>query len=144
MSKWEEKEPKKNTNYITFYYDIETTQHYPVEGKVDTYEHKPNLLVCQAVCAECEHVVQNDYFCRVCKTPQQIFHNLNDHSVTVIEQFFNYLQSFPPCTEILLVAHNAKSFDGIFMLQEMIDMSFNHAMGSCIKKFLRSLIWKVL
>ncbi|XP_026287130.2 uncharacterized protein LOC113212583 [Frankliniella occidentalis] len=38
----------------------------------------------------------------------------------VMEQFFDYLQSFGPKTKILLVAHNAKAFDAMFALQEVI------------------------
>lgn len=125
MSKWEEKEKKPKWDYITIYYDIETTQYAPVEGKKDTFEHKPNLLISHAVCDGCSDIRQNDYFCTVCKNRQQIFHNLDDDSVNVMGQFLDYLQSFPMKTELLIVAHNAKSFDGIFVLQEVIARKLN-------------------
>ncbi|XP_026288119.2 uncharacterized protein LOC113213310 [Frankliniella occidentalis] len=35
-------------------------------------------------------------------------------------QFIDYLQSFPPKHELLLVAHNAKAFDGVLVLQELL------------------------
>ncbi|KAK3929146.1 putative DNA polymerase, partial [Frankliniella fusca] len=98
----------------------ETTQDTPVPGKEETYEHKPNLLVCQAVCDQCIGVKQNDFFCNVCKTRQHVFHNLDDPNVSVMGQFFDYLQSFGAKTEILAVAHNSKAFDSIFALQEII------------------------
>ena len=120
MSTWNEREKKEKWNYITIYYDIETTQCDPVEGKADTFEHKPNLLVTQAVCDKCCEIQQNDYFCTVCKNRQNVFHNLDGGSVNVMGQFLNYLQSYPSKTELLIVAHNAKSFDGIFVLQEVI------------------------
>ena len=119
MQKWAEKDKKEKLKYITIHYDIETTQCDPIEGKLDIFEHRPNLLVTQAVCDECSDVVQNYYFCNVCKTRQQIFHNLDDPNMNVMGQFINYLQSFKKC-EILLVAHNAKSFDAVFVLQEII------------------------
>ncbi|KAK3910262.1 putative DNA polymerase [Frankliniella fusca] len=120
MQPWAEKEKKRGWKYITVYYDIETTQHTPVEGKPDTYEHIPNLLVCQAVCEECAHIPHNDYFCTVCQTRQHIFHSLDDPNLNVMGQFFDYLQSFGPKTKILLAAHNSRSFDGVFVTQEVV------------------------
>ena len=121
MQRWEEKEKKQDYKYITIYYDIETTQCEPIEGKPDTFEHKPNVLVCQAVCDECAHINENNYFCTVCRNRQQMFHNLDNPNQNVIAQFINYLTSFPKKkTELLLVAHNAKSFDAIFILQELL------------------------
>jgi len=81
-----------------------------VEGKPGVFEHCPNLLVSQAVCDECSHIPQNVYFCTVCKTRQQVFHNLDDPNIHVMSQFINYLQSFPAKTELLIIAHNAKAF----------------------------------
>ena len=120
MQPWGEKEKKKDFKYLTVYYDIETTQCDPVEGRVDTFEHKPNLLVVHTVCDQCRDVPQNNYFCTVCRNRQNIFHNLDDPNLNVMGQFFDYLQSFQGKYEILLVAHNARSFDGIFALQEVI------------------------
>jgi hypothetical protein len=120
MQSWTEKELKEDVKYITIFYDIETTQCDPVEGKENTFEHKPNLLVCQAVCDECSNVTQNDYFCTVCKNRQHIFHNLDDRNINVMGQFIEYLQSFKGKHELILVAHNARSFDAVFVLQEII------------------------
>jgi hypothetical protein len=120
MQPWEEKEQKKDVKYLTVYYDIETDQSSPVPGLQNTFEHKPNLLVSHTVCDQCRNVTHNDYFCTVCRNRQNIFHNLDDPSLNVMSQFFDYLQSFKGKYEILLVAHNAKSFDGIFALQEVI------------------------
>jgi hypothetical protein len=120
MQPWTEKQPKKDVNYVTIYYDIETTQCDPVEGKENTFEHKPNLLVCQAMCEKCSNIVQNDYFCTTCKTRQHIFHNLDDPSINVMGQFIEYLRSFNGKYELTIVAHNARSFDAVFALQEMI------------------------
>ena len=75
MQGWGEREKKDKWKYITIYWDIETTQYDVVDGKPDTYEHKPNLIVCQAVCDDCVNVAQNDHFCTVCRTRQQVFHN---------------------------------------------------------------------
>lgn len=122
MAKWPDKKKKKDFSYITLYYDIETTQYHPVEGKEGTFEHRPNLLVCQAVCDACVDIAQNEHFCRVCKNRQHIFHTLDNEEGArgVMSQFFDYLSSFSAKTELLLVGHNAKSFDAIFVLQEVI------------------------
>ena len=125
MTKWEEKEKKKDVHYITVYYDIETTQCDPLEGKPDIFEHKPNLLVCHAVCDMCTDVEQNDYFCTVCNSRQNVFHILDDPQLSGMGQFFDYLKSISKKAQILLVAHNAKSFDALFVLQEVIARQLN-------------------
>ncbi|XP_026288125.2 uncharacterized protein LOC113213318 [Frankliniella occidentalis] len=120
MSKWSEKEKKKDYKYVNIYWDTECSQDKPVEGKEDTYEHVPNLIVTQAVCDECKDITQNEYFCAVCKTRQQIFHNLDDPELNVMGQFIDYLRSFPAKTKLLLIAHNSRSYDGPLVLQELI------------------------
>ncbi|XP_026291679.2 uncharacterized protein LOC113216148 [Frankliniella occidentalis] len=120
MQRWEEKEKNDKWSYHTVTYDIETSQCDPVEGQPDTLEHKPILLVSQTVCDACAHIQQDDYFCTHCKTRQHIFHCLDDPNINVMGQFLDYLQSFPAKSALLLVAHNAKAFDAIFALQEMI------------------------
>jgi hypothetical protein len=151
MTTWDEREKKKVWKYLTVHYDIETNQSSPVEGTDNTFEHKPNLVVCQTVCEKCSDIPQNDYFCTVCKTRQHTFHNLDDENINVMSQFFDYLQSFPAKTEILLIAHNSKSFDGVFALQEIIsrklkpDLILNGAKILCMKvgtwKFIDSLMF---
>ncbi|XP_052131334.1 uncharacterized protein LOC127751597 [Frankliniella occidentalis] len=151
MSGWTEPEKKKKWNYVTVFYDIETTQCDPVEGKANTFEHKPNLLVSQAVCDDCTNVPGNDHFCTVCKTRQQVFHNLDDPDANVMGLFLDYLQSFGPKTSVLIVAHNAKAFDAIFVLQELVkrdlkpDLILNGAKILCMKignwKFIDSLMF---
>ena len=119
MTSWREKERKKDVNYITVYYDIETTQCDPVEGLDDTFEHKANLLVSQTVCDECCHVPHIDNFCTACKARQHIFHSLDDRNVNVVGQFIDYLHSISRKSEILVIAHNAQSFDAVLCLQEV-------------------------
>jgi hypothetical protein len=151
MQPWEEKDKKKDWKYISIYYDIETTQCDPVEGKPNTFEHKPNLLISHAVCDDCNAIKQNDYFCTTCKSRQHIFHNLDDPSINVTAQFIDYLKSFPKKTELLIIAHNAKSYDGVFLLQELInrqikpDLILQGAKIICMKtgnwKFIDSLMF---
>ncbi|XP_026290878.2 uncharacterized protein LOC113215459 [Frankliniella occidentalis] len=118
------RKPKRpKVKYVNLYFDLETSQATPVEGKPGTFEHKPVLLVSQAVCDDCAHIEQNDYFCPTCKTRQQIFHNLDEQNIDVIAQFINYLQSFGPKTELLLMTHNGRSFDFVFFIQEIISRS---------------------
>jgi len=120
MQQWEPQEKKEKWSYHTIFYDIETTQCDEIEGKPGVFEHKPNLLVSQTICDKCCDIPDNNYFCTVCKNRQHVFHNLDNPNLNVMSQFLDYLQSFPAKTELLIVAHNAKSFDAIFVLQEMI------------------------
>ena len=58
MQPWQEKEKKNNFRYLTVYFDIESTQHDPIEGTTDIFEHKPNILVCQTVCDQCADITR--------------------------------------------------------------------------------------
>ena len=120
MQPWESRDKNEKWNYVTVYWDLETRQDEPVQGKTNTFEHKPNLLVSQAICDECKNQPGIDYFCTVCKARQHIFHSLDDPNLDIMSQFIDYLRSFPSKTEILLVAHNGKAFDAIFVLQQLI------------------------
>lgn len=95
-AKMTKKDKKKKTTYISVYYDVETCQSQPVEGKPNTFEHIPNLFVSQAVCDKCVDVAQNDHFCVACKSRQHIFHNLDDPNMGVMEQFFDYCSILAP------------------------------------------------
>ncbi|XP_052128322.1 uncharacterized protein LOC127750509 [Frankliniella occidentalis] len=151
MMPWGEREKRPKWRYHTIYYDFECTQVDPVEGREDVFEHKPNLLVTQTVCDNCEGVVQNDYFCTDCQSRQHIFHNLDDKNINVVGQFLDYLSSFPPRTELLLVAHNAKAYDLLFVVQEMVarglkpEITLQGAKIICLKlgnwKFIDSLMF---
>ncbi|XP_026286850.1 uncharacterized protein LOC113212391 [Frankliniella occidentalis] len=120
MTNWSEKELKKGWRRVSIWYDLESTQCDSLDDNDNIFEHKPNLLVSQAVCDTCAHVSQNDHFCTTCQTRQHIFHNMDDKNINVVGQFIDYLQSFPAKVELLITAHNAKSYDSVFLLQEMI------------------------
>ena len=120
MQGWEGREKRDKWHYISVYWDVEACQHLELEGHPGAFEHKANLIVSQAVCDTCFNVPQNEYFCPVCKTRQNIFYNLDDPNVNVMGQFIEYLRSVPAKTELLLIAHNSKAYDGVLALQEMI------------------------
>ncbi|XP_052125924.1 uncharacterized protein LOC127749915 [Frankliniella occidentalis] len=151
MTPWSEREKRPKWKYLTVYYDFECSQVDPIEGKDDIFEHKPNLLVTQTVCDQCKHIDQNEYFCENCQNRQHIFHNLDDKNINVVQQFLTYLKSFPAKTEILLVAHNAKAYDVLFILQELIahglkpEITLQGAKIICLKignfKFIDSLMF---
>ncbi|KAK3926575.1 putative DNA polymerase [Frankliniella fusca] len=120
MQKWKEEELKKGWKRVSVYYDFECTQCDALDDRAEIFEHKPNLLVCHTVCEACSYITQNDHFCNICQTRQHIFHNLDDKNINVVGQFLDYLQSFPAKVELLITAHNAKAYDSVFILQEMI------------------------
>ncbi|XP_026289686.2 uncharacterized protein LOC113214526 [Frankliniella occidentalis] len=76
---------------------------------------------------------------------------MDDNNVDVVKQFIDYLQSFGPKTELLITAHNAKAFDAVFFVTEMvrrelpIEITLQGAKIICMKvgswKFIDSLMF---
>ncbi|KAJ1523104.1 hypothetical protein ONE63_000997 [Megalurothrips usitatus] len=63
---------------MRIYYDIETTQSDQFDDRDNWMEHKPNLLICQQVCDDCEHVDTAEHVCVNCGEREHIFDSL-DH-----------------------------------------------------------------
>ncbi|KAK3908165.1 putative DNA polymerase [Frankliniella fusca] len=76
---------------------------------------------------------------------------MDDNNVDVVKQFIDYLQSFGAKTELLITAHNAKAFDAVFLISEMvrrnlkIEMTLQGAKIICMRvgswKFIDSLMF---
>ncbi|XP_052128682.1 uncharacterized protein LOC127750612 [Frankliniella occidentalis] len=76
---------------------------------------------------------------------------MDDNNVDVVKQFIDYLQSFGAKTELLITAHNAKSFDAVFLIHEIIarqlpvEITLQGAKIICMKigswKFIDSLMF---
>lgn len=123
MTPWEPKKLNKKTRYMTVYFDIETTQCDPVVGKPDSWRsHRPNLVISQQVCQSCENVAERHYTCDNCGERQHVFHSLDDQNIDVVGQFIDHLHSLSneKKTEILILGHNFKSFDGYFVIEALL------------------------
>ncbi|KAK3920747.1 putative DNA polymerase [Frankliniella fusca] len=76
---------------------------------------------------------------------------MDDNNVDVVKQFIDYLQSFGPKTELLITAHNAKAFDTVFLINEIVarklkaEITLQGAKIICLKvgswKFIDSLMF---
>ncbi|KAJ1526547.1 hypothetical protein ONE63_008134 [Megalurothrips usitatus] len=123
MTPWEPKERSKKARYMTVYFDTETCQNEPMGGTENSWRlHRPNVLISQQLCDTCVNVKECDHTCDDCGERQHIFHSLDDHSLNVVAQFLDHLQtlSSQKKTEILLFCHNFRSFDGYFIIDEVL------------------------
>ncbi|KAK3915759.1 putative DNA polymerase [Frankliniella fusca] len=121
MTPWEPKRLAKNTRYMRMYFDIETRQNDSFETRDNWKEHKANLLISQQVCEVCENDDDMKNVCENCGIREHIFEGF-DNETNVVSEFINYLQSL--CSEkkthITVFGHNFKSFDGYFIIQELL------------------------
>lgn len=122
MIPWTEKKLEKKTRYMRVYFDIETTQSDPYKDKNNWLEHKPNLLISHQVCQHCEGVTSSEHHCSHCGDRENIFSALDGDDNLVVHEFLDHLQQL--CSEkktvIHVYAHNAKSFDSYFILNEAL------------------------
>ncbi|KAK3924805.1 putative DNA polymerase [Frankliniella fusca] len=120
MMPWEPKPLPKNTRMIRLYFDIETDQSQQYECKAEWFEHKPNLLICQHVCQDCEHDANIKNNCHSCGVRQHVFEGFEDNA-NVVSDFLDFLQALcsEQKTEVTIFAHNAKNFDNFFVFQEL-------------------------
>ncbi|XP_052133059.1 uncharacterized protein LOC113215208, partial [Frankliniella occidentalis] len=121
MVEWNEKVKAKDTRYLKIYFDIEARQDDSYDGRDNWKEHKPNLLICQQVCDDCEkdNNIEND--CSTCGKREHIFQGFYKDS-NVVKDFLDYLTQLHSerKTHITLFAHNFKSYDGFFLTQELL------------------------
>ncbi|XP_052130790.1 uncharacterized protein LOC127751363 [Frankliniella occidentalis] len=94
-----------------------------MDGRDNWLEHKPNVLVAQQVCTECEHVKDLEHQCLNCGEREHIFDDLEETpGENVVSQFMTYLLSLcsEEKTQIQCFSHNGRAFDTIFILQECV------------------------
>ena len=121
MAPWAPKELSNKIRYMRIYFDIETTQSDQYEGKNNWLEHKPNLIICHKVCNACESEKDKDHYCVKCGTREYRFDSIeSERNVTsdFIDLLFGLCSSEK--TEIQVYAHNARSFDNYFIIQELL------------------------
>lgn len=111
--------PKKQRAHAYILFDFETIQ----ESKVllgDLY-HTPNLCVSNIVCDACINISDDDFNCDECGERVQIFKRDPENSNAVVDNFLAYVFLKSQTFRITAIAHNAKSFDSIFILRRIFD-----------------------
>ncbi|XP_055684231.1 uncharacterized protein LOC129790651 [Lutzomyia longipalpis] len=103
---------RKNRNeYCIIFYDCES-EFTTLPGGYS--KHTPNLVISCTVCHLCA-ATPNSY-CTRCGPSERIFQS--DENKSSVEKFLDYvLQYREMCTRV--IAHNAKSYDGQFILEEL-------------------------
>ena len=107
---------KPPQRYMFIFYDFECTQNTPYVHKPTSYEHVPNVCCVQQVCNKCIYNPNIDEECSQC--------GVRTHSFTgpkSVEDFLKYLlvrRTFTP--KIYAIAHNARSYDAVFLLREIL------------------------
>jgi hypothetical protein len=122
------KTPKLDESKVfVTYYDIETTQHKKLNGANNVFLHEPVLICSKTTCDVCKNN-KTDKICANCGVKDKILHKFNDSTVNVTRQFITFLytkarglsdgaRKLKGRTHFV-VAHNAKSFDAQFLLNE--------------------------
>ena len=114
MSPLSDKAPRSDKVLYVFY-DFETTQDTKCGDA--SYEHVPNLVCVQQFCAVCEDDPDMDLDCRMCGKRKQSF--WADPVGDLISYTF---ESRPWANRIVAIAHNAKAFDLLFVLNRLVGM----------------------
>ena len=103
VSKHKKHARKKQQSPLKYiFFDFECTQ----DGGI----HKPNLCVAEMVCEECAEK-QHEFHCKFC-TPRKVFKGENTQT-----EFCSWLFQSPQTENSVAIAHNMKSYDGIFLLE---------------------------
>jgi G:T-mismatch repair DNA endonuclease (very short patch repair protein) len=117
----EDKDVKKTEKVLYVYYDFESRQEDEIEGHVGRFRHSPNLCVAFQKCFRCPSITRieeiNDN-CSHCGIRKHIF-----QKDTTVVDFVDYLIKIDEkkFNEIIVIAHNAKSYDAHFVLREILE-----------------------
>lgn len=109
------KEPPKK--FCIIFFDLECTQNSPVEHSITGFTHKPILCVAQQICHLCFDDDDLNVRCINCKQREHIF-----ELGTCVEEFVNFCDNYRPyaCNNVCVIAHNFKSYDGHFIMNELM------------------------
>lgn len=123
-------------HFTIVFYDLETTQTKQNfdNPKQKQYEHEPILVCAQKVCEVCWKIPEKDYQCSTCIQRETIFKGPH-----CIIEFLQQLLKYDPKTSnyrgITCIAHNAKNFDSVFLLRQILLSIPNADVKLCMKGF---------
>lgn len=138
QKKMTQKSEKLQDNSLFFFYDFETRQEKSItdaSGK-EVFEHEPNLCVVQKACNTCMHDNDLTKDCKNCGKREYVF---KENPVKqLVDLVVPQKTTF---TQINVIAHNSRSFDGQFVLQYLMtklsklepELILNGTKVTCIK-----------
>lgn len=108
---------KPPSKYCIIFFDLECTQNTPAQHTETGFSHKPNLCVAQQICHLCYNNDDDDLECKNCKQREFIFERN-----TCVEKFVDFCEVYRPYanSNICVIAHNFKSYDGHFIINELM------------------------
>lgn len=129
---------KKIVRYV--YFDIEATQTTRNPLKTNSFKHEANLLIADVICEKCinagitfqDSIITFSEEC-VCGIPKkrhvekfggrrQIYHNFDDETLDVVEQFLDFLLNTGPQNILtVVISHNGGRYDIHMCLERLHD-----------------------
>lgn len=105
------------TKYCIIYFDLECTQNTTTVHSTTGFSHKPILCVAEQICHLCVHRDGSSVQCINCKQRQFIF-----EKNTCVESFVDFCEQYRPYSNgnVCVIAHNFKSYDGHFIINELM------------------------
>jgi DNA polymerase type B, organellar and viral len=114
------KNTRQNDEVLYVYYDFESRMDENVEGSSTKFKHIPNLCVAFQRCKDCPDIkdqIEIENECSNCGVRKHIFEREN-----TLNDFFGYLMNIDgKFNSVIVIAHNARSYDGHFMLQAILE-----------------------
>lgn len=102
------------------FYDFEAKQERGLNDDRDTRVHEINFAVAQTVCTVCLDRVFGETRCSACFSGgSEIFNQGN-----IVGKFLDYVinvSQYPKIDKVICIAHNAKSYDGQFILNYLFE-----------------------
>lgn len=93
---------------------------FDFESELSSSEHIPNLCVAAELCNLCYTIVDNKYKCVNCIERYKIF--WSDDESTCVSKLITLVKKYRKHTnQVQCIAHNAKSYDNVFILNELIN-----------------------
>lgn len=112
-------ENSRQKSNIFIFYDFETTQNTKIDE--NTFLHKVNFCVAQKVCNHCmNETFDDENICGYCLGGcSEIFDN-GDETLNNFIDFVLDTEELPNIAKVTVIAHNSKSFDWEFVLNNIV------------------------
>jgi hypothetical protein len=126
---------KTPKNFVIIFYDLECTQNTQIGDGI--FLHEPILLVAHMVCEKCYNKNDRYYTCQKCLPNKHTF--TNKHNKSCVSQFITWLEAVHERinTKVHAIAHNFKSYDGQFILAELVKRKHSIVPIMCGHKILQ-------
>lgn len=108
---------KPPAQFCIIYFDLECTQNSPSVYSATGFSHKPILCIAQQICHLCFNNNDSSINCSNCKQREHIFEKEN-----CVSDFVDFCEVYRPYARgnVSVIAHNFKSYDGHFIISELM------------------------